>query len=153
MSLSHMSQWRINLRTVKLLFFKYPNLTISTYYNIQNQKHSHDCFSILPSIEFTGYRYLSKWAGSFPFTKEEMATRFAAREVLVLATEDDCSSRSNSENREGIDGAICAYRGKTKCSMEGLEDIGAVGEAIPGPGSCNIYTRRISWVTEDELQE
>ena len=29
-----------------------------------------------------------------------MATKFAAREVLVLATEDDCSGRSNSENRE-----------------------------------------------------
>ena len=32
-----------------------------------------------------------------------MATKFAARELLVLATEDDCSGRSNSE---GIDGAI-----------------------------------------------
>ena len=65
-----------------------------------------------------------------------MATKFAAREVLVLATEDDCSGRSNSENREGIDGAIHAYRGMTKFSTEGLEDVGAVmGEAIPGPGS------------------
>ena len=35
-----------------------------------------------------------------------MATKFAAREVLVLATEDDCSGRSNSENRESIDGAM-----------------------------------------------
>ena len=35
-----------------------------------------------------------------------MATRFAAREVLVLATEDYCSGRSNSENREGNDGSI-----------------------------------------------
>ena len=64
-----------------------------------------------------------------------MAPKFAAREVLVLATEDDCSGWSNSENREGIDGAIHAYRGKNRFSMEGLEDVGAVmGEAIPGPG-------------------
>ena len=35
-----------------------------------------------------------------------MATKCAAREVLVLATKDDCSGRSNSENREGIDGAM-----------------------------------------------
>ena len=56
-----------------------------------------------------------------------MATKFATGEVLVLATEDDCSGRSNSENRESI----------------GLEDVGAVmGEAIPGP--CSFYTRRIS---------
>ena len=61
-----------------------------------------------------------------------MATKLAAREVLVLVTEDDCS---NSENRESIDGAIHAYRGKTRFSTEGLEDVGAVmGEAIPGPG-------------------
>ena len=26
--------------------------------------HSHDCFSILPSIEFAGYSKLSKWTGS-----------------------------------------------------------------------------------------
>ena len=39
-----------------------------------------------------------------------MATKFA-REVLVSATEDDCSCQSNSENREGIDGAIHDYRG------------------------------------------
>ena len=57
-----------------------------------------------------------------------MATKFAAREVLVLATEDDCSGRSNSENRESIDGAIHAYRGKTKFSTEGLEDVGAIWE-------------------------
>ena len=57
-----------------------------------------------------------------------MATRFAAREVLVLATEDDCSSQSNSENREDIDRAIHAYRGKTRFSTEGLEDVGAVWE-------------------------
>ena len=81
-----------------------------------------------------------------------MAT-FAAREVLVLATEDDCSGRSNSENRESIDGAIHAYRGKTRFSIEGLEDVGAVmGEAIPGPGP-SFSTRRISLVAEDELQE
>ena len=61
-----------------------------------------------------------------------MVTKFAAREVLVLATEDDCSGRSSSKNREGIDGAIHAYRGKTRFSMEGLEDVGAIlGEAIP----------------------
>ena len=45
-----------------------------------------------------------------------MATKFAAREYLVLATKDDCSGRSNSENRESIDGAIHAYRGKTRFS-------------------------------------
>ena len=28
-----------------------------------------------------------------------------------------------------------------------------MGEAIPGPGPCSIYTRRISCVSEDELQE
>ena len=83
-----------------------------------------------------------------------MTIKFAAREVLVLATEDNCSGRSNSENREGIDGAIHDYRGKTRFSMEGLEDIGAVmGEAIPGPGPCSLSTRRICWVSEDELQE
>ena len=77
-----------------------------------------------------------------------MATKFAAREVLVFATEDDCSGRSNSENREGIDGAIHAYRGKTRFSTEGLEDVGAVmGEAIPGPGPRSFSTRRISWVS------
>ena len=80
-----------------------------------------------------------------------MAMKFAAREVLVLATEDNCSGRSNSES---IDGAIHAYRGKTRFSTEGLEDVGAVmGEAIPGPGPCSFSTRRISWVVEDELQE
>ena len=73
-------------------------------------------------------------------------------EKLVLATEDDCSCRSKSENREGIDGAIHAYSGMTRFSTEGLEDIGAVvGEAIAGPGHCSFPTRRISWVTEDEL--
>ena len=39
-----------------------------------------------------------------------MATSLATREVLVLATEKDCMGRSNSENREGIDEAIRAYR-------------------------------------------
>ena len=72
---------------------------------------------------------------------QEMATKFAAR------------GRSNS-NREGIDRDIHAYRGKTRFSTEGLEDVGAVmGEAIPGPGPCRFSTRRIPWVTEDELQE
>ena len=83
-----------------------------------------------------------------------MATKFAAGEILVLATEDNCSGRSNSKNREGIDGAIHDYRGKTRFSTEGLEDVGAVmGEVIPGPGPCSFSTRRISWVSEDELQE
>ena len=83
-----------------------------------------------------------------------MATRFAAREIFVLATEDNCSGRSNSENREGIDGAIRAYCGKTNFSTESFEDVGAVmREAILGPGPCSIYTRIISWVSEDELQE
>ena len=39
--------------------------------------------------------------------------------------------RSNSENSESIDGAIHDYRGKTRFSTEGLEEVGAVmGEAI-----------------------
>ena len=72
----------------------------------------------------------------------------------MLATKDGCSEWSNSENREGIDGAIYAYHGKTRFSTEGLEDIGAViGEAIPRPGPCSFSTRRISWVAKDELQE
>ena len=38
-------------------------------------------------------------------------------------------------------------------STEGLEDVGAImGEAVPGLG-CSFSTRRISWVTVDELQE
>ena len=45
-----------------------------------------------------------------------MVMRFAAREVLVLVTEDDCSGQSNSENREGIDESIRAYRGKIRFS-------------------------------------
>ena len=57
-----------------------------------------------------------------------MATKFTTREALVLVTEDVCSGRSNSENREGIDRAIHAYRRKTRFSMEGLEDVGAVWE-------------------------
>ena len=74
-----------------------------------------------------------------------MATNFAAREDLVLATEE-----SNSENREGIDGAIHTSSGKS--STEGLEDVGAVmGEAIAGAGCCSFPTRSISWVAEDEL--
>ena len=70
----------------------------------------------------------------------------------MLATEDDCSCRSKSENREGIDGAIHAYSGMTRFSTEGLEDIRAVvGEAIAGPGRRSFPTRKISWVAEDEL--
>ena len=72
----------------------------------------------------------------------------------MLATEDDRSGQSNSENRDGIHGAIQAYRVKTRFSMEGLGDVGAViGEAIPGPRPCSFSTSRISWVSEDELQE
>ena len=83
-----------------------------------------------------------------------MATRLAASEVLVLATEGNCSSQFNSENREGIDGASRVYRRKTRYSTEGFEDVGAVmGEAIPGPGPCSTCTRRISWLSEHELQE
>ena len=44
----------------------------------------------------------------------------------MLATDDDCSGRFNGENREGIYGAIRAYRGKTRFSTESLEDFGAV---------------------------
>ena len=83
-----------------------------------------------------------------------MATKFAAREVLVLATEDDCSGRSNSKNRESIDGAIHAYRGKTNFSTEGLEDVRAVWEkSFQDQGPCSFSTIRTSLVTEDELQE
>ena len=72
---------------------------------------------------------------------QEMVTKFAAREVLVLATEDDCSGRSNSENRESIGGAIHAYHGKTRLSTKGLEDVGAImGEAIPGQVPCSFST-------------
>ena len=82
-----------------------------------------------------------------------MATNFAVREVLVSATEDDRSG-PNSENREGINGVIHAYHRKTRCSTEGLQDVGAVmGEAIVGPRLCSFSTRTISWVSEDELQE
>ena len=28
-----------------------------------------------------------------------------------------------------------------------------MGEAIPGQGPCSTYTRRFSWVHQDELQE
>ena len=80
-----------------------------------------------------------------------MATKFTAREVLVLATEDDCSGWSNSDNREDIDGAIHVCRGKTRFSTEGLEDVGAIlGEAIPGP--CSFSNGRISWVFEDNYR-
>ena len=48
-----------------------------------------------------------------------MATRLAATEVLELATEDDCFGRSNSENRDGSDGAIHAYHRRSKFGMEG----------------------------------
>ena len=72
-----------------------------------------------------------------------MATKFAAREVLVLATEDDCSGRSNSENREGIDAAIHAYRRKTRFSTEAWKMSEPLGETIPGPGPCSFSTRRI----------
>ena len=41
----------------------------------------------------------------------------------MLATEDDCSSRSNSKNREGIDRATHAYRGKTGFSTEGVRAV------------------------------
>ena len=55
-----------------------------------------------------------------------MAMKCSAREVLVLATEDDCSGRSNSKNRESIDGAIRVYHGKTRFSTEGFKDVEAV---------------------------
>ena len=77
-----------------------------------------------------------------------MVTKFVAREV----TEDDCFGRSNSENREGIDGAIHAYRRKTRFSTEGLEDVEPLWEKrfqdqdLVGP--CSFSTRRISWVSE-----
>ena len=54
----------------------------------------------------------------------------------------DCFGQSNSENSEGIDGAIHAYHGKTRFNTEGFKDVGAVmvmGEAIPGPGTGSSY--------------
>ena len=91
---------------------------------------------------------------NFQSPSKKWRQRITAREVLVLATEDDCSVRSNSENRESIDRAIHTYSGKTWFSTEGLEDVGAVlREAIPGPGPCSFSTRRIFWVSENELQE
>ena len=49
------------------------------------------------------------------------------KEVLVLATEDDCSSRSKARiERILTERAIHAYRGMTRFSTEGLEDVGAV---------------------------
>ena len=73
------------------------------------------------------------------------------RRSLLPETEDDCSGRSNSDNREGIDGAIHACRGKTRFSTEGLDDVGAIlGEAIPGP--CSFSNGRISWVFEDNYR-
>ena len=72
-----------------------------------------------------------------------MATKFAAREVLVLATEDDCSGGSNSENSEGY---VLAQCGMFMCLL-------GVGEAIPGPRPCRFSTKRISRVAENELQE
>ena len=81
-----------------------------------------------------------------------MATKLAAREVLVLATEDDCSGRSNSENKEGIDGAIYAYRGKTRFSTKGLEDVGAVWEKpfqdqdlVASPPEGSLWLLRINY--------
>ena len=74
-----------------------------------------------------------------------MAKKFAAREVLVLVTEDDCSGRSNSENREGIDGAIRDYCGKTRFSTEGLEDVGAIMEEAGFLGFLRMnYRKKIS---------
>ena len=90
--------------------------------------------------------------GQFPVTKQEMATKLAAREILLLVTEDDSCSWFKSENREGIDEAFCAYLGERRFSEDGFDEFRAVmGEAIPGPGPC-IY-RRISWISKDELLE
>ena len=40
----------------------------------------------------------------------------------MLATEDDCSGRSNSENRMGIDEAI-PYCRESRFSVEGFQDL------------------------------
>ena len=63
---------------------------------------------------------------NFQSPRKKWRQRITAREVLVLATEDDCSGRSNSENRESIDRAIHTYLGKTWFSTEGLEDVRAI---------------------------
>ena len=73
-----------------------------------------------------------------------MATKFAAREVLVLATEDDCSGRSNSENRERIDGVIqsCEYVLNYKASRYRyvfifLNIFSTAGRSIRHSGGCD----------------
>ena len=52
-----------------------------------------------------------------------MATKFAAREVLVLATEDDCSGRSNSENREKLSMLIAERPGLARKAWKTLEPL------------------------------
>ena len=78
-----------------------------------------------------------------------MATKFAAREVLVLATVPVGLIARIERVLMEISKLIVERPGLTQ---EGLEDVGAViREAIPGLGPCSFSTRRISWVSEDEL--
>ena len=67
--------------------------------------------------------YVTKQMGGVNFlSPSKKWQRSLLPEKLVLATENDCSCRSKSENREGIYGAIHAYSGMTRFSTEGLEE-------------------------------
>ena len=102
LSPSHPPLWRIDLPTVEKIL---KIVTISTSF-IANSEHTHMIALVsCQASSLLGIGNLANGRGQFPVTKQEMATNFAAREILVLATEDDCSGQSNSENREGIDGA------------------------------------------------
>ena len=82
-----------------------------------------------------------------------MATKFAAREVLVLATEDECSGRFNSENREGIDGAIHAYCGNTRLARKAWKTSVPLWEKPFQDQDLVASLPEGSRVAEDELQE
>ena len=56
-----------------------------------------------------------------------MATKFAAREVLVLATEDDCSCRSTRTERVLTEVSMLIAE-RPGLSTEGMGDIGAIWE-------------------------
>ena len=64
-----------------------------------------------------------------------MATKFAAREVLVLATED------------AVPVSLIA---RTSLAWKAWKTLEPLWEK---PLPCSFSTRRISWVAEDELQE
>ena len=70
----------------------------------------------------------------------------------MLSTKNDCSSRTNSENREGIDGTIRAYIEERPDLARKASKTSELLWEKP-PGLCNTYTRRNTSVSEDELQE